>query len=133
MATALEIFHADWEQRIQTIRALRDRLEQALRESCAPVVINGSREKRLPNTLNIAFPGLEGEALLVNFDLEGIACSLGSTCASGSAGPAPVLMAMGCSEDVYTSSVRLSASIQNTEAEIDEAARRISEVVTRLR
>jgi cysteine desulfurase len=133
MAKALEIFHADREQRIQTIRALRDRLEQALSETCSPVVINGSREKRLPNTLNIAFPGLEGEALLVNFDLEGIACSLGSTCASGSAEPAPVLMAMGCPEEVYTASVRLSVSIQNSEEEIDEAVRRISGVVTRLR
>jgi cysteine desulfurase len=133
MAKALEIFHADREQRIQTIRAMRDRLELGLRETCSPVAINGSREKRLPNTLNIAFPGLEGEALLVNLDLEGIACSLGSTCASGSAEPAPVLMAMGCPEEIYTASVRLSVSIQNAEEEIDEAVRRISKVVTRMR
>jgi cysteine desulfurase len=96
-------------------------------------VIHGSREHRLPTTLNIACPGLQGESLLVNFDLEGIACSLGSTCASGSAEPAPVLMAMGATEDVYSSSVRLSVSIQNTEQEIDEAARRIADVVARLR
>jgi len=133
MAKALEIFHADYQERIQKIRALRDRLERGLEETCAPVVVNGSREHRLPNTLNIAFPGLEGDVLLVNFDLEGMACSLGSTCASGSAEPAPVLMAMGCSEEIYKSSVRFSVSIQNTEQEIDDAVGRIAAVVSRLR
>ena len=94
---------------------------------------NGSSEHRLPNTLNISFPGVDGEALLVALDLEGIACSLGSTCASGSAEPAPVLVAMGRTETVYKSAVRFTLSTDNHPDEIPEAIRRISAVVRRLR
>ncbi len=133
MAKALEIFQRDHEPRTTQLRAMRDELQRGLEERCAPVVVNGSLEHRLPNTLNIAFPGLQGEAMLVALDLEGIACSLGSTCASGSADPAPALVAMGCSEDVYTSSVRFSVGAENTESEISEAIDRISTVINRLR
>jgi len=133
MAKALELWQADRDRRIRSISELRDRLERSLLERCVPAVVNGSREHRLPNTLNIAFPGVDGEALLVALDLEGIACSLGSTCASGSAEPAPVLVAMGGGREIYKSSVRLSLGIENTAAEIDEAAERIVAVVRRLR
>jgi cysteine desulfurase len=85
MATALENWHAEHESRLAFTTALRDRLQAALTQRCAPAVVNGAGAPRLPNTLNIAFPGVDGEAMLVALDLEGIACSLGSTCASGSA------------------------------------------------
>ena len=133
MAKALEIWNADRDRRIRTLSELRDRLERLLEERCAPAVVNGSRQHRLPNTLNIAFPGVDGEALLVALDLEGIACSLGSTCASGSAEPAPVLVAMGLGPEIYKSSVRLSVGIENTPEEIEDAAERIAKVVKRLR
>ncbi|HUG92574.1 MAG TPA: cysteine desulfurase family protein [Planctomycetaceae bacterium] len=133
MARALEIWNADHEDRTRRVRELRDRLEAALLATCAPAVVNGARERRLPNTLNIAFPGLDGEALLVALDLEGVACSLGSTCASGSAEPAPALVAMGKPADVYRSSVRFSVGQEGTAEEIDEAASRIARVVGRLR
>jgi cysteine desulfurase len=89
--------------------------------------------ERLPNTLSIAFPGVPGEALLVNLHLAGVACSLGSTCASGSMEPAKALLAMGVDPEICKSSVRFSISCQNTVAEIDDAAVRISAVVTRMR
>jgi cysteine desulfurase len=108
-------------------------LEQRLQATCEPTVINSSSEHRLPNTLNISFPGVDGEAMLVALDLEGIACSLGSTCASGSAEPAPVLMAMGRSEEVYKSAVRFTLSSDNRPGEIPIAAQRIAAVVNRLR
>lgn len=133
MAKALELWNADWENRVARMRSLRDRLERELEEHCSPVVINGSQEHRLPNTLNIAFPGLDGEALLVALDLEGVACSLGSTCASGSTEPAPSLVAMGLSEEIYRSAVRFSVAFDNTEDEIAEAVSRITTVVHRLR
>lgn len=133
MVKALELWHAEAEQRMARVRELRDRLQSGLEAACEPTVINGSREHRLPNTLNIAFPGAAGEAMLINLDLEGIACSLGSTCASGSAEPAPSLVAMGRTADVYTSSVRFSVSVENTPEEVDEAVRRIADVVKRLR
>jgi cysteine desulfurase len=133
MAKALEIWNADRDRRTRYLSELRDRLEESLLKRCPPAVVNGSRAHRLPNTLNIAFPGIDGEALLVALDLEGIACSLGSTCASGSAEPAPVLVAMGRGPEVYKSSVRLSVGIENTSEEIEDAAERIAGVVGRLR
>ncbi len=133
MAKALEMFQAEQSARIDTLSRLRDRLQRGLEEQCPPVVVNGSLEHRLPNTLNIAFPGLEGDPLLISLDLEGIACSLGSTCASGSSEPAAALVAMNCPQEVLDCSVRFSVGITNDEAEIDEAVRRISRVVNRLR
>ena len=133
MARALECAVRDREQRDQHVAQLRDRLQQGLSEQCAPVVINGSQQHRLPNTLNISFPGLDGEALLISLDLAGISCSLGSACASGSRDPAPVLLAMGCEELIYRSAVRLSLSFLNTSEEIEEAISRISRVVNQLR
>jgi cysteine desulfurase len=133
MARALEICCDDMETRIANICSLRDRLQIGLHESCGEVIVNGSQDHRLPNTLNISFPGLEGEAMLIALDLEGIACSLGSTCASGSAEPAPVLVAMGRTKDVYKSAVRFSLTTETTSEEIDEAIQRIARVVNRLR
>lgn len=133
MARALECWMRDREQRSQKVNELRNRLQRGLGEQCAPIVVNGSQQHRVPNTLNISFPGLDGEALLVSLDLAGISCSLGSACASGSRDPAPVLLAMGCPENVYRSAVRLSLSFLNTSEEIEEAIRRISRVVNQLR
>jgi cysteine desulfurase len=133
MAKALEMFHAEQEQRIARTRDLRNRLEARLAARCPPIVLNGSREHRLPNTLNIAFPGVDGEALLVALDLEAVACSLGSTCASGSAEPAPVLLAMNRPREVWHSSVRFSVGIDTTAEEIDEATEKIAATVNRLR
>ena len=133
MARALEICHDDMDSRIATLQSMRDELEQRLRAACEPTVLNSSSEHRLPNTLNLSFPGVDGEAMLVALDLDGIACSLGSTCASGSAEPAPVLMAMGRSEDIYKSAVRFTLSSDNRPEEIPIAAQRIAAVVKRLR
>lgn len=133
MATALKCFDADCEARMQRVQKLRDQLQQSLCESSAPTVVHGDHAPRLPNTLSVAFPGVDGEAMLVNLDLEGIACSLGSTCASGSAEPAPALLAMNIEPAICTSSVRFSVSDLNTEAEIADAAARIANVVSRLR
>jgi cysteine desulfurase len=133
MARALELFAAEQDQRIAHTRTLRDLLEQRLTALCPPVVVNGSRDRRLSNTANLAFPGADGEALLVALDLEGIACSLGSTCASGSAEPSPVLLAMQLPPEIWRSSVRFSIGIDNTPQEIEDAAQIIARVVTRLR
>lgn len=139
MARALELFDQQREARTRHWSTLRDRLEQGLQCRCRVdsggpgTVINGSREHRLPNTLNMAFPGVDGEALLVALDLERIACSLGSTCASGSAEPAPALVAMGRPDDVLRSSVRFSVGLENTATEIDQAVETIAAVVRRLR
>ncbi len=132
MAKALELWHSERDERTARLRGLRDRLEWGLLDKCPGAVINGSREHRLPNTLNIAFPGLDGEAILVALDLDGIACSLGSTCASGAAEPAPSLVAMGCPPEIYKAAVRFTVGLVNTLGEIDEAVERIGRVIRRL-
>jgi cysteine desulfurase len=115
------------------MRRLRDHLQNRLCQECHPAIVNGLDANRLPNTLNISFPGVDGEALLVALDLEGVACSLGTTCASGSAEPAPILVAMGLPTDLYRSAIRFSLSTLNTQEEIDEAANRIVRVVSSIR
>ena len=133
MARALALWHENQTARIAAMRNARDRLERELARLCPPVHIHGENAPRLPNTASIAFPGLNGEALLVALDLEGIACSLGSTCASGSAEPAPILLAMGVPRELALATVRFSVGGETTELEIQEAARRISSVVARMR
>jgi len=133
MAEAMKMFHDNSEQRMSSVGQLRDALQLRLKQGCGPIVIHGEDTDRLPNTLSVAFPGLEGEAMLVNFDLAGIACSLGSTCASGSAEPAPALLAMGIDPDICMSSVRFSLSCRNTMPEVHDAAERICAIINRMR
>ena len=133
MAKALELWNRAQAERTAYVTSLRDHLEARLLSIAAPAVVNGQLAPRLPNTLNISFPGVDGEALLVALDLEGVAASLGSACASGSIEPTPILVAMGLAPDLYRSAVRLTLSCLNTRDEIDEAARRIAEVVKYLR
>jgi cysteine desulfurase len=133
MARALEIWHTREAWHAVRVKQLRDHFQQLLCDRCAPAIVNGINAPRLPNTLNISFPGVDGEALLVALDLEGIACSLGTTCASGSSEPAPILVAMGLSPDLYRSAVRFSLSFLNTHDELETAAERISRVVASLR
>jgi len=133
MAKALELWHAEESAREFHVQTLRDRLQNGLLKNCGPVVVHGVAARRLANTLSMAFPGVPGEALLVNLHLAGIACSLGSTCASGSVEPAKSLLAMGVAPEVCKSSVRFSLSYQNTMAEVDAAVDRISAVVVRMR
>ncbi len=133
MAKALELWRDEATARADIMRARRDHLQDALLRQCAPAIVHGLHADRLANTLSIAFPGVPGEALLVNLHLAGVACSLGSTCASGSMEPAKALLAMGVDPEVCKSSVRFTMSCQNTDVEIEEAVERISAVVTRMR
>lgn len=133
MAKALQLWHTEHHERMQSIAALRDQLEQLLLHNCDPVQIHGSQTPRLPNTISIAFPGVSGEALLVSLHMAGVACSLGSTCASGSAEPAPALLAMGIPETICRSTIRLSLSKNTTAEEIRQAASVITATVQRLR
>lgn len=133
MAKALLLCHDNLHERSLRLAALRDQLVQGLAKNCPPIVVNGHRECRLPNTANIGFPGCDADALLVALDLAGVCCSHGSACASGSSEPSPILLAMGCPPEVYQSSLRFSVGIQNTESDIEQAVREISLIVKRLR
>jgi cysteine desulfurase len=135
LASALERWHAEFETRKTRWISLRERLETGLRLALGTNLVrrNGpvDEDQRLPQTVNLGFVGLDGDALLMQLDLVGIAASLGSACASGSTRPSPTLMAMRVPDDCLRSSVRFSLGATTTLAEIDEAIRRITEVVGR--
>jgi cysteine desulfurase len=130
LAAALGRWQAESNERIARWRRLRDRLESGLIAILGPdrVVRNGpaDEEWRLPQTLNVGFPGRDGDALLMQLDLAGVCASLGSACASGATTASPTLVAMGVPADRLRASVRFSLGAMTTEAEIDEALRRLT-------
>jgi cysteine desulfurase len=132
LATALDLAVRQLEARRRTVCGLRRRFLDYLRTHAAPVVLNGT-DDGLPHTLNLSFPGVKADVLLMSLDLAGVACSTGSACSSGSLLPSPVLQAMGVADDVLRSAMRFSLSFLLTEDEIDDAARRVVEVVNQLR
>ncbi len=133
LAAALELAEREHEQRIARVRMLRQRFLHELRREAAPVILNGPDEDGIPHTLNLSFPGCRADALLMCLDLDGVACSTGSACSSGSLLPSPVLKAMGVSDERLSSAMRFSLSALLREDEIDDAVRRIAKVVRRLR
>lgn len=114
------------------VRQLRDQLEQSLLESCPDARVNGHRDQRLPNTLNISFRFLEGEAILVLLDQYGICASTGSACTAGSVEPSHVLRAMKVAPDWIQGAVRFSLSGYNTKEEIDFVSEKVPGIIHRL-
>lgn len=112
---------------------LRDRFERGLFARIPELVRNGPVHERLPNTLNISFRYVEGEALLLNLDMLGIACSSGSACTSGSLEPSPILMAMGADPTDAQGALRFSLGLGNTEEDVDYAIDAVEAVVSKLR
>ncbi len=96
-------------------------------------MLNGHPTRRLPGNCNVSIPGVDGEALLLRLDLEGIACSSGSACTSGSQEPSHVLRAIGLSEEQEKGSLRLTIGGQNTEEEIDETLEALVRITADLR
>lgn len=118
---------------VERIAALRDRLEQELLAQIDQTGVNGGGVRRVPNTTNLWFDHLEGEALVIALDLKGLAVSGGSACASGSTEPSHVLMAMGLSKERARASLRMSLQKQTTPEEIDYAIALAPAEVSRLR
>lgn len=121
--------------RIDALRALRDGFERRILERIEDAAINagGPDVPRLWNTSNLAFPGLEAEAILVGLSEKGVCASAGAACSSGSLEPSPVLLAMGYDEPRAHGSVRFSLSRETTRDELDRAAAITEEVVSKLR
>ncbi len=113
------------------VTGLRDRLWRALQNGIPDVRLNGHPTQRLPNNLNVTFPGVESDALLAN--LPGLALSSGSACASGAAHGSPVLAALGVSDADARATLRFGLSRFTTEDEIDRAADALTQAVRRLR
>ncbi len=113
-------------------KRMRDKLENGIRKLLPEARLNGHREHRLPNTLNLTLPGLRGESLVVALDQHGIALSSGSACKSGSPDPTHVLMAMGRSAEDAHCSVRFSLSQATREGEIDQTVTALAHVLEQM-
>ncbi len=133
LGKACEIAKKNINQENKRVKELRDKLEKAILKKCPDSRLNGDKENRLPNTTNISFEYIEGEAILLMLDQYGICASSGSACTSGSLEPSHVLRAMGVPFTAAHGSIRFSLSRYNTEKEIDYAIERIPPIIERLR
>jgi cysteine desulfurase len=115
------------------VRALRDKLENGILNTIQGVVRNGAPDKRLPNTSNLSFEGIEAEGILLLLDELGICASSGSACTSGSLDPSHVLLAMGYSPARARGSVRFSLDIYSTEAGVDFLLKHLPPIISKLR
>jgi len=118
---------------VARIAALRDRMQSSIVSAVDQTPVNGGGAPRVPNTTNIVFECLEGEAMVIALDLKGLSVSTGAACSSGAIEPSHVLTAMGLSPDRARASIRFSLGKQNTAEDIDFAMQLVPETVSRLR
>lgn len=133
MAKALSLANANLEEDQKRITALRDYLIDSVLNNFEYVRLNGDRNARLPGNVNFSFEFIEGESLLLNLDLKGIAASSGSACTSGSLEPSHVLLAMGICHEIAHGSLRLTLGKSTTKEEIDYLLGVLPEIVAKLR
>ena len=133
MGHAAQLARLSMREEGERVRALRDRLERGLLDRVSHSWVNGVLAARVPNTSNLTFPFIEGEAMVIALDLKGIACSTGAACSSGAVEPSHVLMALGLAPEDARATLRLSLGQQTTKEEIDFALETIPPVIERLR
>ncbi|HHW25630.1 MAG TPA: cysteine desulfurase NifS [Bacillota bacterium] len=132
LARALEIAFARIPE-LERVRALRDRLIDGILSTIPYSRLNGSREKRLPGNVNVAFEFIEGESLVLLLDSVGICASTGSACSTASLEPSHVLLAIGLPHEKAHGSLRLSLSHENTDEDVDYILEKLPPLVERLR
>jgi len=120
-------------ERTEHLRALRDRFEAGVAERVEDLVFNGHRTQRLPHLSNISFRFIEGEGLLINLDMQGVAVSTGSACSSGSLEPSPVIRALGRNDELARGSIRFSFGKDNTAEDVDYVLEVLPRAVSNLR
>jgi cysteine desulfurase len=133
LGKACELATAAMHEENTQVRALRDRLESGLLAAIPDAVVNGDTANRLPNTSNIAFKYVEGEAILLMLDQHGVCASSGSACTSGSLEPSHVLRAMGVPFTFAHGSIRFSLSRFNTMEDVEYVVRELPPIIRRLR
>ncbi len=117
--TACEIAKDRLDTESLRLTAMRDRFENAVLENIPDSSVNGAIDRRLPNVSNISFRNIEGEGLLINLDMQGIAVSTGSACSSGSLEPSPVIRALGKDDELARGAIRFSFGHLNTDADVE--------------
>ncbi len=130
---AAELAAKSFGETLSRVTAMRDRFEAALLRGVEDCFVNGNREARLPNTSSLSFAGTEAEAVLMLLDQQGVCCSAGSACHTGSLEPSHVLSAMKLSDDRIRGTLRFSFSRFSTEAEVDRAVGIVSRAVAKVR
>lgn len=133
LGVACELAGKKLEEENTRVKAMRDRLEAGILESCPDSRVNGDTAGRLPNTTNISFDYIEGEAILLMLDDRGICASTGSACASGSLEPSHVLRAMNVPGTAVHGSIRFGLSTYNQEEDVDAVLTELPKIVKRLR
>lgn len=133
LALALELAAAEQPEVSARVGALRDAFEREVRASLPDVEVNGAGAPRVPNTSNLRFGGVEGEALLMALDLDGICASSGAACASGTLTPSHVLRAMGLTPAQARGSLRFSLGPGTSEAEVERVLGALRQSVPRVR
>ncbi|MGE5677051.1 MAG: cysteine desulfurase NifS [Pseudomonadota bacterium] len=133
LAKAIELATENLEEHSTKLIALREKLIKGVMEKIPYTRLNGHPEKRLPGNVSFCFRYVEGEALLLNLDMKGIAGSSGSACTSGSLDPSHVLLAIGLPHEIAHGSLRLSLGAVNTEEDIDYVLEVLPEIIDRLR
>jgi len=133
LGKAAEIARQTLANDAKRLSALRDQLEHGLLHRVPHSRVNAARAPRTPNTANLVFPGVEGEALLIALDLKGLACSTGAACSSGAVEPSHVLTAIGLPAEEARASLRFSLGRQTTQADIDFALQVVPAAVAQLR
>ena len=133
LGKACELAMDKFEEENNRVKKMRDKLENSIVKNCKDCFVNGDKENRLPNTANISFEYIEGEAILLMLDKYGICASSGSACTSGSLEPSHVLRAMGVPFTAAHGSIRFSLSRYNTEEEVDFVIEKMPQIVNKLR
>lgn len=133
MATAMQLAHENRHEHSRQIRELRDLLIDSTVERIPGTRLNGDRRSRLANNVNLSFASVEGETLLLNLDMHGIAASSGSACTTGSTEPSHVLTALGLPERLVSGSVRLTLGKATTRADIERTVDVLEASVVHLR
>ena len=130
---AAKIAREEMGQRAAHVRRLRDRFEAGVTHRIDDIVFNGDSDRRLPHLSNISFRYIEGEGLLINLDLQGIAVSTGSACSSGTLEPSPVILALGRNDELARGSIRFSFGKDNSDDDVDYVLEVLTRVVENLR
>jgi len=133
LGKAVELASASMAEEARHLSRLRDKLENGLLATCPDTRVNGDRANRLPNTSNLSFEYIEGEAILYHMSDLGICASTGSACAAGSLEPSHVIRAMGVPFTAVHGSVRFSLSRYNTESEVDYVLEHVPKIIRKLR
>lgn len=130
---ACELAKKDLQKSAENLRSLRDKFESAIGEKVEDFIFNGERENRLPNISNISFRQIEGEGLLINLDMQGIAVSTGSACSSGSLEPSPVIRALGRGDELARGAIRFSFGKENSAEDVEYLLEILPKAVENLR